>query len=466
MGSDPHTEGPLEEPGQVTKPGDAFLDADDLETLLEQSDETAIRRFLRTLHPADLALTFDKVDEGLWPRLVSQLTIAEISDLMEELDDHLRDDLAELLRRDQLVDILEEMDSDDAADVIADLPDNIAEAVLRALPSEDRREVETLLRYPEDTAGGIMQVELVSIIEDATVDQAIEAIRSNIHEVEAVHFVYMVDTEGRLAGLIPLDRLILAKPTTRVAEVAVRDIYSVSPETDQEEVAHMFKRYDLVSMAVVDADGKLLGRITHDDVIDVLEEEIEEDIMRMEGLEEPELVYSDRVFKIASVRLPWLLATLGGTLISGFIVRQFTLSFPQILALVSFVPVIAAMGGNIGSQSSTIVVRGFATGRIDLNNLAWFLLRELAIGAIIGLTCGIVVGLVALGWHEDPMLGVTVSVSLLLAISVSAMMGVLVPFFFRLIKVDPAIAAGPLVTTGNDILGLVIYYTVAMLLLA
>jgi magnesium transporter len=444
---------------------DAAPDADELEAMLEQGDPATIRRFLRTLHPADLALLFDRVDEDLWPRLVANLATGELSDLMEELDDHLRDDLAALLKRDQLVRVLGEMDSDDAADVLADLPDAMARDLLRGMSRDDRREVESLLRYPEDTAGGIMQVELVSVREDATVDQAIEAIRANTEEVQAVHFVFMVDARERLTGLLPLDQLLLAKPDTRVSEVARRDFWTVRPETDQEEVALMFKRYDLVSMAVVDADDTLLGRITYDDVIDVLEEEIEEDILRMEGLEEPELVYSNRVIKIATVRLPWLLATMAGTLISGFIVQQFTLSFPELLALVSFVPVIAAMGGNIGSQSSTIVVRGFATGRIDFSNLGRFLLREMVIGALIGLCCGLVVGAVAYAWHGQTMLGLAVSLSLLLAIAFSAVMGVLVPFFFRLLRVDPAIAAGPLVTTGNDILGLVVYYGISIALL-
>ncbi len=452
------------EPNIIAEP-DRAPDPDELGELLDHGDNTAVSRFLRTLHPADLALVFDKVDDALWPRMVANLTIGEISDLMEKLDDHLRDDLAELLRHDQLVRVLVEMDSDDAADVIADLPENMARAVLQDIPTEDRQEVEALLKYPEDSAGGLMQMELVVVPESATVDQAIEAIRANADEVEAVHFVYMTDDANRLTGLLSLDRLILAQPDTRVLELASRKIISVGPGVDQEEVARMFQRYDLVSMAVVDEDGRLLGRITHDDVIDVLQEEIEEDILRMEGLEEPELVYTNRIFKIASVRLPWLLAALGGGMVSALLVNRFQISFPELLILVAFIPVIAAMGGNIGSQSSTIVVRGFATGRIDFNNLGRFLTREMAIGVIMGLVCGTALGVVARIWHGNIMLGLTVGLAMALAIAVSAVMGVLVPFFFRMLRVDPAIAAGPLVTTGNDVLGLAIYYVVALLIL-
>jgi magnesium transporter len=457
------------EAGSEIKPpaagNDQVPDPDDLETLLRDGDARTVRAFLRTLHPADLAMLFDRVDRDLWPRIVSNQSIAEISDLMEELDDHLRDDLAELLHRDQLVGALGEMDSDDAADVIADLPETIAQAVLNQLTSEDRQEVETLLAYPEDSAGGIMQVELVSVRESATVDEAIEAIRAKVDEVESIHFVWVTDDQERLIGMLPLDKLILAKPTRRIGELADRKYVAVGTEVDQEEVAQMFQRYDLVSMAVIDPAGKLLGRITHDDIIDVIEEEMEEDILRMAGAEEPELVYTNRIFKIASVRLPWLLVTVAGGLLSGWVLWQFKVTFPQILALLTFVPVIAAMGGNIGSQSSTIVVRGFATGRIDYDNLGRFLLRELAIGSMMGVACGLVLGLVARIWHGDLILGLTVGVSMTLAISASAVMGVLVPYLFRLVRVDPAIAAGPMVTTSNDIMGLFIYYAVALAIL-
>ena len=447
---------------------DLAPDPDDLEELLESGSEVAIRSFLHTLHAADLAMVFDRVEYDLWPRVVTRLTTAEISDLMEELPDHLRDDLAELLPKAQLVDAVEKMDSDDAADVIANLPASMAQAVLEELPREDRQEVETLLAYDEDTAGGIMQMELVAVPEDATVDQAVEAIRANADEVGDVHFVYVVDAQWRLKGLLSLDKLILAQPSTPIQDLVIEKFYTVGPEVDQEEVARMFQRYDLVSLAVVNAENILLGRITHDDVIDVLEEEIEEDILRMEGLEEAELVYTNRVFKITSVRLPWLLATIGGTLVSGLIVFQFGSTFSGALALLlmTFVPVIGAMGGNIGSQSSTIVVRGFATGRIDTNNLVRYLLRELVIGAMMGACCGLVVGLVALLWHDNGILGLAVGLSLFLAIFFSAVMGVVVPYFFRLIRVDPAIAAGPLVTTANDIIGLSIYYLVAILILS
>jgi magnesium transporter len=219
---------------------------------------------------------------------------------------------------------------------------------------------------------------------------------------------------------------------------------------------------------VVDERGRLLGRILHDDAADVLEEEADEDIMHMAGAttHEPELVYTDQVFKIAGVRLPWLLATLAGLTVPALLVWAFQMSFPEMIALVPFIPVIGAMGGNVGSQSSTIVVRGFATGRVDFHNLGRFLLKELIISTLMGIACGVLSGVVAIVWHGDPMLSITVAVSMVAAIIASALMGVLVPYFFRLVKIDPAIAAGPLVTTIDDIIAIGIYYLVALALIS
>ncbi len=387
---------------------------------------------------------------------------------MEELPDHLRDDLAELLKPDQLTEAIEEMASDDAADVLADLPEPLARDLIEALPREDRREVETLLKYPEDSAGGLMQVELVSVPETATVDQTIEAVRANAEEVSTFHFVYVVDDEHRLVGVLNLGALLLAPPDRPISELMKRNVHVVNPEVDQENVAQMFQRYDLVALPVVDDRGRLLGRILHDDVVDVLEEEADEDIMHMAGAttHEPELVYTDQVLKIAGVRLPWLLATLAGLTIPALLVWAFQISFPQMMALVPFIPVIGAMGGNVGSQSSTIVVRGFATGRVDFHNLGRFLFKELIISTLMGLACGVLSGVVAIVWHGDPMLSITVAVSMVVAIIASALMGVLVPYFFRLVKIDPAIAAGPLVTTIDDIIAIGIYYVVALALIS
>jgi magnesium transporter len=437
----------------------------DLEDLVESGDLEALDRFLRVLHANDLATLVGFLARPLWPRVLERLDVDRISDLMEELPDHLRDDLAEHIPRRQLTEAIEAMASDDAADVLADLPPTLARALIEALPQDDRHEVETLLKYPEDSAGGLMQVELVAVPDHATVEQTIDAVRANAEELSTLHFVYVVDDAEHLVGVLNLGALLLAPPDRAIRELMKQKVQVVRPELDQEDVARLFRRYDLVALPVVDDDGRLLGRIMYDDVVDVLEEEADEDVLHMAGATatEPELVYTDRVFRIASMRLPWLLATLAGLTVPALLVWAFQVSFPEMLALVPFIPVIGAMGGNVGAQSSTIVVRGFATGRVDFHNLGRFLLKELVISTVMGLACGAVAGLVAIVWHGHAMLAVTVTVSMVAAIIASALMGVLVPYFFRLVRIDPAIAAGPLVTTIDDIIAIGIYYLVALL---
>ncbi|RME23629.1 MAG: magnesium transporter [Deltaproteobacteria bacterium] len=440
-------------------------DVDDLELLLEQGDDRALRRFLLLLHPADIAFLLNRLQHDYWPRIVGQLDSSMVSDVMEELPDDLRDDLAELLSPRELTSAFGHMASDDAADVIADLPPETAKAVLAAMPAEDRREVEQLLEYPEDTAGGLMQLELVAVPQHATISEAIETIRRQADEVGDLHFVYVVDDDGRLVGYLPLHRLILARSEQPVSQIMKTEVISVTPDVDQEEVARIFKRYDLVSLPVVDENGVLLGRIMHDDVVDVFEEEADEDIMRMAGAEEPELVYTNRVFRISAARLPWLIGNAFGGLVSGTLLWKFRLSFPDKLTLLVFIPVIAAMGGNVGTQSATIVVRGFATGRVDFHNLMRVLVKEVVVGVIMGLVCGLAVGILARFWKGDPVLGLTVGIAMAAAMTISTLMGVVVPSFFKLIRVDPALASGPLVTTANDIIGISTYYMVASIII-
>lgn len=437
----------------------------DLEELVESGDLEALDRFLGILHANDLATLIGVLPRHLWPRVLARLDVTRISDLMEELPDHLCDDLAEHIPHRQLSQAIGEMASDDAADVLAALPSSLAKNLIEAMPRQARHEVEALLEYPEDSAGGIMQVELVAVPETATVKQTIEAVRANAEEVSTLHFVYVVDDKRRLVGVLNLGALLLAPPDRPIRELMKHKVRVVHPELDQEDVARMFRRYDLVALPVVDDRGRLLGRIMHDDVVDVLEEEADEDMMHMAGAAvfEPDLVYTDQFLRITSVRLPWLLATLAGLTAPALLVEAFQVSFPQMMTLVPFIPVIGAMGGNIGGQSSTIVVRGFATGRVDSQNLRGFLYKELIVGLLMGVACGALVAVVATLWHGDPMLSVTVAVSMLMAMVTAAMLGVLVPYFFRLIKVDPAIAAGPLVTTINDTTAIGIYYLTALL---
>lgn len=439
-----------------------------LKKLVERGDDGVLDGWLTSLHPADVAELFEILDRDLRPRVLARLDIAQTAGLMEELSDHLRDDLAQHLEHDRLSRVIAFMASNDAADLLADLPEPLAKDLIASLPRKDRQEVEVLLEYPDNSAGGLMQLELVSVPLSATVKQAVEAIRAKVEEVGDLHFVYVVDKQNRLAGMLGLEKLILSKASTPVRDLMDQGVHAVTPEASQEAVARIFKRYDLVVLPVIDERGRLLGRILHDDAVDALAEKASEDILHMAGVtpDEVELVYTDQMVKIAAARLPWLLATLVGLQISALLYWQFQLTFPQMLALIPFIPVISAMGGNMGSQSSIIVVRGFATGRVDFHNMGRVLSRELMIGSMIGVACGLVSGGLAVVWQGSFLLSVTVTLGMIAGIVMAALVGVLIPYLFRAIKIDPAIATGPFVTTLEDILATSIYYLIALLIIS
>jgi len=310
-----------------------------------------------------------------------------------------------------------------------------------------------------------MQLELVAVPQSVTVRDTIEQVRSSAGEVEDLHNVFVVDEGGGLVGVLPLRKLILASPDSQIRFIMDPANINVTPEVDQEEVAEMFRKYDMISLPVVNHKGKLLGRIMVDDVVDVIEQEDSEDIMKMAGIPEEELVYGGPVLKISRARLPWLITNLFGGLLTGYLMWLFKMTLHEVLALITFIPVTTAMGGNIGIQSSSIMVRGFAIGRVDFNNLRRVLFKEIRIGLLMGVACGIVAGCAAVLWHKDLLLGPIVALAMVTAITVAAAMGTLIPAFFKKVKIDPAIASGPFVTTANDIVGIIIYLGIATLFL-
>jgi magnesium transporter len=348
------------------------------------------------------------------------------------------------------------MDSDDAADLVSLLPEERREGILAAMNAEDSQDIGKLLDYPEDSAGGIMTPDFFALDQTVTVREAIEAIQG-AEEAETVFYVYVLDDGGRLVGVVTLRQLITSTPASALRQVMNSDIIRVHVSTDQEQVARLVAKYDLLAIPVVDDEERLVGIITVDDVIDVLREEATEDVFKMAGTSQEELLYGNRVVPIARIRMPWLVVNLFGGIVTGTILWWFRATVEEIIALVSFVPVITAMGGNVGTQSSSILVRAFATGRVDFEHLPAHLWKEVRVGLILGIVCGVLVGIAAIAWHRNPYLGAVVGLSMTVAMTVAAAMGTLAPTFFRKINIDPAIASGPFVTTANDITGILIY---------
>ncbi|PNU19846.1 magnesium transporter [Geothermobacter hydrogeniphilus] len=429
--------------------------------LLRRGATQNISRLLGKIHPADIAHLYRYLDPKEQQELFNLIREPEVAgEVLAELDHAFSARLLEQLTGVQISIILQNMPYDDAADIVQNLPEDLAAEVLNLMKDEDSEEIEGLLQYEEDSAGGIMSTEIFSLREDLTVKEAIGSIQE-AEDVEMVFYLYVTDEHNHLVGVLSLRQLLTVSPATVLREVMIRDVISVRTDMDQEEVARVVEKYNILAVPVVDESNKLMGLITVDDVIDVIREEATEDIYKMAGANEEELLLGNQAFKIARLRLPWLITNLFGGVATGYLMWLFKVTIKDVIALISFIPVITGMGGNVGGQSATIVVRGFATGKIDMTTLRKVFFKEMRVGMIMGVVCGLTVGLVAWGWHHNPYLGMVVGLAMTVAISVAATMGVLAPTFFKKIGVDPAIAATPFVQTANDITGILIYFATA-----
>ncbi len=429
--------------------------------LLEVQDEPKIMNFIIDTHPADLADIMREMDDEERLQLFKFLETETASEVLLEFDDVTREQIVNRLETSRLSEIVDEMDSDDATDVVASLPDDVAESVLTSIGGQDRFEVEKLLVHEEDTAGGIMALEFIAVYDDETVDDAIQEIRQKSKEVEDVYYVYAIDRGGRLVGIVPLKNLILRNPKRLIKEVMETDFISVTVERDQEDVANLVRKYDMLSVPVVDAYNRLVGRITIDDVMDVVQEEANEDMQRMAGISDEEVLQETSTLRISRNRLPWLFIAFLGEMVSAFIMRSFGASLEKIVWLSFFVPVIMAMGGNTGIQSSTIIIRSISLGEGGATKLWKRLWRELRVGFLIGLIFAALIYLVVFIWMGEPIFGLVLALALLCVLLNASLFGTIIPITLHKLKYDPAIATGPFITTSNDILGLLIYFSLA-----
>ncbi|MFT7512794.1 MAG: magnesium transporter, partial [Candidatus Omnitrophota bacterium] len=385
--------------------------------------------------------------------------------VLAELEDEFQSDLLEAAPRERLTAVLDEMDTDDAADVIANLPEALGQEILPTL--KEHEEVGELLQFDEETAGGIMGAEYISVPQRVTVAEATEEVRKKAETVEFVHALFVVDDGKKLVGVVSLKRLLLSRATARIVDIMKKDVVSVPTGMDQEEVALIMDKYDLVSVPVVDADHQVCGRITIDDIVDVIREEAEEDIMRMSGVragEEP----TDSVFRIVAGRLPWLLAGLFGAGLAACVIGSFHEALQAATVLAAFIPIIMATAGNAGIQSSAIAVQGLATGEIWSTDMMERLGRELMVALLNGVVSAIVLGIGILimamfipALERPIQLAETAAAALVLVIVLATCIGATIPLMLERLNIDPAIATGPFITTSNDIMGILIFFVLA-----
>ena len=436
-----------------------------IKRLLRRGAAIHLGKIVNKTHAADLSVVFRSLSLAQQHELFGLISDVEQKGILfSELDEDTFQDLIEDMKLEDTVRILESMPADDVADIIGRLPEEKSKTILDKMKTAESEEVEDLLRYEDDTAGGIMVPDFIALREDVTARQAIESLQTEHSDVEMAFYLYVVDEYGKLVGVSSLRQLVVVPPETPLKEFMTTDVFSVQTDMDQEEVAKLVARYDILAVPVVDGSNRLVGIVTVDDVIDILRKEATEDILKMAGAGE-EFVETKSILKSTRIRLPWLFASCMGGIFAFFIIGEFESSLSKFTYLAAFIPVIMGMGGNIGTQSSTIVVRGLATGRIHVRDIWSVVLKELTIGVILGLVYGLLIGFVAQFRYSMEALALSVSLAVICSMSIAALVGSLVPMGFARINIDPAVATGPLVTTSIDIISVFFYFLIATTLL-
>ncbi len=441
---------------------DKFIEQ--LSDVIKANDDKAITLLFQEVHYADIAEVLDEVsfDEAIY--IIKLLDSEKTSEILTELDEDIREKILKNLSTKEIAEEVEEMDSDDAADIIGELSEERQERVISALEdAELAADIKELLSYEEETAGALMAKELVKVYETWTVAGCMRRIRGQAKDVTRVHSIYVVDKEDKLIGRLSLKDLIIAKSEQKISEIYIDKVDSVNINEDDEEVAKIMAKYDLEAIPVVDNNNVLLGRITIDDIVDLLKEEADKDYQMAAGLTQ-DVDSDDSIFQLTRARLPWLfLGLLGG--IGAFLVMEgFHGVFSKYVALFFFTPLIAAMAGNVGVQSSAIIVQGLANDDVK-GSVNSRLFKEMLLAALNGVILALFLFLFVWAYQGKIELALAISVSLVVVIIVAGLIGTFVPLFLNKRGIDPAIATGPFITTSNDIFGILIYFLIAKLIL-
>lgn len=437
---------------------------DELRSGIAKNDVAMVESCMTDLHPADIADVFDElsIDEL---RFVFLCLPGEVkAEVFIEMEEDVRERFIKQLSGAEIaLDFIDHLDSDDAADIIGELSEEMKSEVLANIPDvEQAGDIVDLLTYDEDTAGGLMAVELISINENLTVKECLDEIRLQAEEVDEIYFVYVVDDNFVLRGTLPLKKLLLSTLETKIRNICDFDVISVRTETHSEEVANIMDKYDLVALPVVDSIGRLKGRITIDDVVDVIKEEAEKDYQLISGISS-DVESTDSVFQLTRARIPWLLVGLIGGVLGALVVGNFESELSIYPAVAMFIPLIAAMGGNVGIQSSAIIVQGLANNSLGLDSPLQKLGKELLVALSNGLILSSILFTFNYFVFHSLALAVSVSTALVAVIIFAALFGTFVPLTLKRMKIDPALATGPFITTVNDVIGLFIYFVISKL---
>jgi len=432
-----------------------------LKAVLTEDKRDQLNEFLEELHVADIAEILDDLSIEDAEIILNQLDDEDSSNVLMEMDEDQRKKLVERLSPKEIAEnIVENLESDDAADLLGELDDDIKEEVISEIEDVDQAsDIIDLLNYKDGTAGALMGKEMVVVQESWDITRSVREMRKQAGEIEQIYTIYVVDDKDVLKGRLPLKKLLTANVHSKMEDILIEDIQGVRTETSQEEVAQIMDKYDLVALPVVDALNRLVGRITIDDVVDVIREEADKDYQMASGIVE-DIEYSDSIWQLMRARLPWLIIGVGGSMMSAIVIGGYEKAIATIPALAFFIPMITATGGNVGVQSSAIIVQGLANNTLKTDDIIGKLWKELQQGLLNGLIISVLALVFSMIIFSDFNLGITISLALFLVILFASITGTLIPLSLEKLNVDPALATGPFITTMNDITGLFIYFLV------
>ena len=436
--------------------------------LLRRQAKTNLIKLTRKTHPADLATVFRHFTDEEQIEIFTLMNENEhTAEFLSELDDALVNDILANESLERIASIIEKAPTNDQSGILNVLEEEKAQSVIELLNTEEQEEIAEIMGYPEDSAGALMNTEVFTLNEGITAGEAIKTLQDQ-EEAEMVFYLYITDNDDRLVGVISLRALTTTPSTTTLKDMMIKNVHSVRPETDQEEVARVVAQYNYLAVPVIDPDSHLLGIVTVDDVVDVIREEATEDFLQMAGAGKDREILLKSSWENAKTRLPWLFASWVGGVIAAYLIGVFENMLENIIALAAFIPVILGMGGNIATQSSTIIVRGMATGRVNIGGEIKLIIKEMQVGLLLGILYGILLGVFAKITFPNAhnYLGVVVGLSICVSMIVAATVGTIIPLILRKLDIDPAVATGPFVTTSIDILGVLFYFLIAGLFLS
>jgi magnesium transporter len=434
--------------------------------LLDKDDREGLRRALADVHPADIADVIANLEQPRAAVVFESLTEKKRVLTFEHLEEQDQLRLLEALGREKMIHIIEEMSADDRADFIQSVPERTAESILPLLAQAERNDVRKLVAYKEDTAGALMTTEYASLPADITVGETLQRLRRIAPDSETIYYVYITDSDRRLLGYTTLRELVLARPDQNIMEVRRNPLISASVDADQEEVARLIQKYDFLALPIVDADNRLVGIVTHDDVIDVLEEEATEDVQRMGGVQPIDTPYLRASFgQLAWRRGGWLTLLFVAEMATGTALRHYQGTLERAVTLMFFIPLIISAGGNSGSQSATLVIRSLALGDVRLRDWLKVFYRETGMGIALGLFLGTIGYFRALMWGNGSQIGMVVGLSLVVVVMAGSLVGAMLPLLFRVFRLDPGLASSPFVASLVDVVGIVAYFNIARMLI-